>query len=98
MSKAAKGTLIIIGGHEDKEGDQEILNEICKKAMGAGKRLALVTVASMLPEEMADEYIKVFTKLGVPHVDHVDIRIREDAHRDEAVQKILNAAVVFFTG
>jgi len=98
MSNRRKGTLIIIGGHEDKQGDQAILNEICEKAKGPKKRLALVTVATIEPEAMAEDYTKVFRELGVENIDVIDIRARADAEQEENVRKVCNANVVFFTG
>jgi cyanophycinase len=98
MSKKAKGHLIIIGGHEDKDGDRAILQEVCQKASGGKGRLVIVTVATQLPEESAHEYVKVFKELGVKEIEVLDIRQREEAYDDARVQKLVGAQVVFFTG
>jgi cyanophycinase len=99
MKKNGKGSLIIIGGKEDKEheGEQAILEEVAARARRGG-RLVIVTVATQYPEETAAEYTKVFKELGVNKVDALDIRSREDARQPEAVDKIRGAKVIFFTG
>ncbi len=98
MSKKAKGHLIIIGGHEDKDGDRAILQEVCQKASGGKGRLVIVTVATQLPEESAHDYVRVFKELGVKEIEVLDIRRREEAYDDARVQKLVGAQVVFFTG
>lgn len=99
MKKNGSGQLIIIGGHEQKGSDREraILETVATRAKGHGQ-LVILTVATELPEEMAAEYRKVFGQLGVRNVDALDIRSREDAQQDEAVEKIKGARVIFFTG
>lgn len=98
MSAKPKGRLIIIGGHEDKQGDQTILKAVARRARGESGRLAVITVASQEPEELAHEYRTIFKQLGVGHVDAVDIRTRDEAADEKNVQKIAGAQVVFFTG
>lgn len=98
MSSRPKGSLIIIGGHEDKEDDCAILTEVARRARGKGGRLVIVTVATQLPEEVAAEYQEVFTRLGVKAVDALDIRTRAEAYDKAQVQKLADASVLFFTG
>ena len=45
-----KGSLILIGGGEDREGEMLILREVAGRAKGG--RLAVVTAASTQPCEM----------------------------------------------
>lgn len=96
MAKATIGTLIIIGGHEDKEDDREILRKV-KERVNGGK-LVIATVATRLPEEVAAEYIEVFTKLGVKQIDVLDIRNRQDAYKQENIEKLNDASMIYFTG
>jgi cyanophycinase len=98
VSGKPRGTLIIVGGHEDRTDKSEILKQVSKRATGQRARLTVVTVATEQPEEMAKEYVAVFKKLGVRHVDVLDIRSRDQAHADAAVDKIREASVIFFTG
>ncbi|HEX8228746.1 MAG TPA: cyanophycinase [Chloroflexia bacterium] len=92
-----RGSLIIIGGHEQKEGDTVILREVARRAK-EGKGLVLVTVATNEPEELAEDYRKAFAELGLKDIDVLDIRTREEARDPENVKKVMKCSVVFFTG
>lgn len=94
--KVEKGTLIIIGGKEDKKKDKKILQEVARRATSG--KLIVATVATDLPEEVWEEYRSLFSDLGVRNVEHLDIRSRMDALSEEALQTLEGAAVVFFTG
>jgi cyanophycinase len=100
MNGKVRGSLIIVGGHEEKEKEAEraILEEIAVRAKRRKGSLVVMTVATQLPEEVASEYRSVFRDLGVRDLDVVDIRSRDDAHADDAVEKIRDASVVYFTG
>jgi cyanophycinase len=91
-----QGTLIIIGGHEDKEGDQKILQEVARR-VGSGK-LVVSTIATAEPGESWREYRQIFKKLGVKRIEHLDVRIREEAFDDKVVRRLDGATAVFFTG
>jgi cyanophycinase len=93
-----KGKLVIIGGGEDKEGDSAILKEFIRLAGEAKARIAIMTVATDKPEEYADEYKKVFKKLGVDEARMVDVSHRKDAHDPKALGIIERATGIFFTG
>ena len=90
------GSLILIGGHEDKEGDKVILRAVAKEA-GRGK-LVVATIASELPRELFAEYNAVFRTIGVRHVHHLSFDTREEAMRESTVRVLDDASVVFFTG
>ncbi|HEY0737400.1 MAG TPA: cyanophycinase [Herpetosiphonaceae bacterium] len=98
MSNQPKGTLIIIGGHEDKKGDRAILKEVARRAKQDSGRIVVITVATQDPEDVAKDYQKVFSELGVKRVDVLDIRERDEAYNPDNIEKILGARVVFFTG
>ncbi|HEX2172785.1 MAG TPA: cyanophycinase, partial [Dehalococcoidia bacterium] len=98
MSRNSKGTLIIIGGHEDKQGDQVILRAISDHAKRNRGGLLIITAATQYPKEVGAEYTKVFHELGVKDVNVLDIRAREDACRPEAIDKVRQASTLFFTG
>jgi cyanophycinase len=91
-----RGALVVIGGHEDKEGDRLILRELARRA-GRGK-LVVATVASEEPARYWETYESVFRALGVPHVYHLDVRSRDEAKSERKVAILDDAAVVFFTG
>jgi cyanophycinase len=91
------GSLLIIGGHEDKEDDKTILRMLAKKVGKAGK-IVVATVASGQPEESFNDYQRLFRGLGIRHVHHLNVESREEA-MGETRRNILNDAdAVFFTG
>jgi cyanophycinase len=92
----AKGSLVIIGGHEEKEGQALILREVARR-VGTGK-LLVATLASGVPGEMWRDYQRAFIALGVKRVEHLDIPSREALLRDPRPEILEDASVVFFTG
>lgn len=93
-----KGSLIIIGGHEDKKHEMTILKEVAAPLNRAKGKLLIITVATHLPKVTAKDYMEVFTRLGVKNIDVLDIRTRADAYSDVNVDKIKDSSAVFFTG
>jgi len=91
-----RGALVVIGGHEDKEGEKVILRELARRA-GSG-RLVVSTVASSQPEAYWETYERVFRGLGVRHVWHLDVDNREEAKSERKLRILDDACVVFFTG
>ena len=61
-AQGPKGTLIIIGGHEDHEGERVILKEVAKHVPDG--KLVLATVASHEPEGYLEKYQQSFADLG----------------------------------
>lgn len=92
------GQLIIIGGAEDKEGECKILREFVRRAGGIKARIAIMTAATSLPEEVGNNYIRIFERLGAADVRVVDTQRREDANNPDALEAIAQATGVFFTG
>jgi cyanophycinase len=91
------GSLLIIGGHEDKEGDKVILRMLVKKVGKSGK-IVVATVASEEPNAMFNEYERVLRGLGMRHVHHLTVESREEARHDSTVRILRDAEAVFFTG
>ncbi|MFN2636496.1 MAG: cyanophycinase [Gemmatimonadaceae bacterium] len=91
------GSLLIIGGHEDKDDDKTILRMLVKKVGKAGK-IVVATIASGEPEGSFHEYERCFRGLGARHVHHLSIDSREEAQLDSRVSILSGADAVFFTG
>lgn len=93
-----QGTLIIIGGKEDKHGEKKILKEIARRA-GKGK-IIIITSASDLPHEVWPEYKELFKGLGiaVKQLHHLHINQPEEVRRLQLNKIFAGAKVVFFTG
>jgi cyanophycinase len=60
--------------------------------------LVVSTVATDLAVELWREYERIFQKLDVQRIKHLDIRDRADADADPALDVLKDATVVFFTG
>jgi cyanophycinase len=98
IQEGIRGQLVIIGGAEDKQGDCTILREFIRRSGGLQARIVVMTVATGLPGEVGEDYIKVFEKLGVEDVRVLDNAKREDASDPAAIEAINKATGVFFTG
>ncbi len=92
------GPLVIIGGAEDKENNCTVLREFVRLSGGTKARIAVFTAATSMPSEVADDYIRVFERLGVESVHIIHTEKREDGDRPEAVKDVQQSTGVFFTG
>jgi cyanophycinase len=92
-----KGTLVIIGGHEDRSGEKKILRAVAER-LGDDGKIVVCTVASSEPESLWEAYESAFRGLGVPHVFRLDVDSREDASTPRAMRILEGATGVFFTG
>jgi hypothetical protein len=77
-----EGPLIIIGGHEDKEGDKVILKEVAARLNGG--RLVIATIASHAPEGYFESYQKAFAPLGVTDLVELYVDDRAETHDTES--------------
>ena len=92
------GTLIIIGGHEERDpsSDRTILREVARR-IGGGK-LVLATVASHRPEGYFDEYQRAFEDLDIGELVELYVEDRAEAGDREKLEVLDDAAGVFFSG
>jgi cyanophycinase len=91
------GTLIIIGGHEEKQGDTAILQAVADR-VGTGKLVIATVASSENAEELARDYDEAFRKLGIQEIVTLDVPDRAAALSAEAEEIIDGATAVFFTG
>lgn len=94
--KATRGTMILIGGSEDKVGARIILSEVARRA-GDGT-FVVASIASEEPDRQWDRYHKVFTELGVTRLKHLAITEREEVLNPDVATIFDDATAVFFTG
>lgn len=108
-----KGKLIAIGGAEDKGSDLEkgaifrnnlnffelgILRRIVAEAGGSDANIEVVTTASTIPYEVGENYLDAFGKIGCTNVHIIHIRNREDAQKQEYIERIQQCNCVMFSG
>ena len=98
MADNARGTLVIIGGAEDKKGDKKILRFVSDIAAQTGGLLAVITTATEKPEEVGETYRGIFNELGFQNVDCLNLNSRDDAENDNISDVIGRAGGIFFTG
>ena len=94
--KRSRGTVILIGGSEDKQGARLILSEVVRRA-GPGK-FVVATIASEQPEVQWDRYRRVFQELGVENLFHLSIADRSEVTEESRATMLDDASAVFFTG
>lgn len=91
------GSLVIIGGHEDRTGEKRILREVARR-VGASGKIVVCDVASSEPDGLWEEYEPAFRALGVPHVFRLSIERRDEASEPRVMRILEGATGVFFTG
>jgi cyanophycinase len=91
-----QGTLVIIGGHEDHDGERVILKEVA--SLVPNGRLVLATVASHSPEGYFEQYQASFRELGVKEVTELYIEDRVEAAHQEKLKALDGIDAVFFSG
>ncbi len=108
-----KGHLIAIGGAEDKGTDLEkgivqrnrlnffelgILKNIVSLIHHPQPHVEVITTASTIPDEVAENYKDAFSKLGCNNVGHLRIRNREDASNPEYLERLKACNCIMFSG
>jgi cyanophycinase len=94
--KAKPGTLIIIGGHEDREGERLILREVARRVRGG--TLVLATVASHEPAGYFADYERAFADLGLGKLVELYVEERLETEDDAKLKLIEEADALFFSG
>jgi cyanophycinase len=107
------GKLIAIGGAEDKgtgseNGDVQhgnlnffelgILRRIVEEAGGPLSQIEVITTASTIPYEVGNNYLNAFGKIGCTNIGLMHIRNREDAMKQEYIERIRLCNGVMFSG
>ncbi len=90
------GPLIIIGGHEDKEGDRDILRAFAERV--DGRTVVLATVGTRQPEDYVESYRRAFDGLPIGELLELRLDDRAETHDEEKLRLFDDAGGVFFTG
>ena len=96
--KLGKGTIIAIGGNEDKKNKLAVLNRVIEESKGRNTRVEIVTTASGIPRELERSYRQAFKRIGVYRFDAANIASRRDANERRYSERLREADLVFFTG
>jgi len=103
-----KGTLIPIGGNEDKGMSPEniptdfletgILKRVLSEINGLNSRIEVITTASSIPRISGENYLRAFEKLGCRNVNIMHVRKREHTLKPDFIKRIKMADGIMFTG
>ena len=94
----SEGTVMVIGGAEDKVRDRVILNRFVSLAGGADATIAVISTASSLGAEAGERYKQVFGDLGVHRVRPLHAITRPQANDETSALAIRDATAIFLTG
>jgi cyanophycinase len=108
-----KGKLIAVGGAEDKGTMAEpdfiqknnlnffelgILKRIVEETGKVNPHIEVVTTASSIPEEVGENYLKAFGKLGCTEIGIIHIKNRDEAINQEYIDRIKACDGVMLSG
>lgn len=97
-SSKESGSLLIIGGHEDKTGECQILKHFIDMAGGRDSSIVVIATATDEPRTVGNEYRELFLTLGAAAVSIMAVTNRETANQKEQAESIKKATGIFFTG
>ncbi|HVM46176.1 MAG TPA: cyanophycinase, partial [Candidatus Thermoplasmatota archaeon] len=93
-----KGTLVAIGGREDKEDDMVILRRVLDEVKGNVKHVEIIAAASREPREAAQPYLRAFEELDIERVDYLELQSRREVEERRTEERLEEADVIYFTG
>jgi cyanophycinase len=98
MTPASPGSILAVGGAEDKVSKRDILERFVREAGGSRARIAILPTASSIPHERGAFYRELFASLGAQESFPVPIVSRRDADARKNAEAIESASGVFLTG
>ena len=104
-----RGTLIPIGGNEDKGVKAEesnsldfieegILAHVVREAGGTEAKIVVLPTASRIPVEVGENYRAAFEKLGCKDINILHILDQKDSEKQDAITLIKEADCIMFSG
>lgn len=104
-----KGTLIPIGGNEDKGIEEHeiyhlefiedgILSRVVKESGGKDALIIIIPTASSIPIEVGENYLQAFGKLGCKNLHVMNIRDRDQSETPGNIEVMKKADCVMFSG
>lgn len=104
-----KGTLIPIGGNEDKGHEineqyaldfieEGILAHVVRESGGPDALIVVIPTASSIPVEVGENYTNAFKKLACTNIQILDIRSKEDAEKELSISLVKDADCIMFSG
>ncbi len=107
MLNQVKGTLIPVGGNEDKGSHEKlgidfitegILFHIVRQCGGKQANILVIPTASSIPEEVGENYLDAFKMLGCENISVLDIRNREQCEDLSFINSLKKCDGILFSG
>jgi cyanophycinase len=92
------GSVMIIGGAEDKIRDRVILSRFATLAGGSDGVVAVISTASSLGHLAGERYREIFTGLGIETVRPLHAMTRAQASDETFARQLRDATGIFLTG
>jgi cyanophycinase len=92
------GSLLIIGGGEDRDDDKAVLERFVQLSGGPESKIVVVTAASTVPDKVWVQYDRAFADLGVSGHEALHVDSRVAANSDEVEAAILGADGIYIAG
>ena len=92
------GQLLVIGGGEEHSVSGPILRRLFETDGGTRARILVCGAASTEPNELLEDYQRIFTELGAEEVTTEPLSDRRAAEAPELLERLDRATAVFFTG
>jgi len=92
-----RGSIVAIGGAENKENDPGILSRFVRESGGEMADIVVIPTASRA-HETGPRYEKLFRELGARRVDVMDFDTRRDSQESGRLARLTEATGIFFTG
>jgi len=105
--KEARGTLIPIGGNEDKGASEQngheyitdsILSHVVKESGGKEAKIIIILTATGYPKSVGKKYAKAFEALGCSDVSLLNLTESLQCDLHDTLEMILPAKCIMFTG
>lgn len=105
--RTVKGTLIPIGGNEDKGSNERngldfinegILAHVVRESGGPNAKILVVPTASSIPKKVGANYLEAFEKLGCTNVEVVYISKPKHCKEPDILEKFKTCDCVMFSG
>ncbi len=92
------GILIPIGGGEDKKGKREVLCRVIHESGKKNPRICLITVATNVPAEVANDYKEAFKAIDHTLLHTIHFDMRSEADQPKFLDLVRKSDVVLFSG
>jgi cyanophycinase len=96
--QGSDGSVMIIGGAEDKVRDRVILGRFVELAGGSEGVVVVISTASSMGFVAGERYREIFTGLGIAEVRPLHAMTRTQANDEGYVRQVRDATGVFLTG